>query len=67
MFLDEDYLEAMEYGMPPVSGWGMGIERVVSLLTGADNLRDVVFFPLLRPLEPGALDEDETATDEAPS
>ncbi|MCZ6572988.1 MAG: lysine--tRNA ligase [Planctomycetota bacterium] len=66
MFLDEDYLEAMEYGMPPVSGWGMGIERVVSLLTGADNLRDVVFFPLLRPLDPGALDEDETATDEAP-
>ncbi len=49
MFLDEDYLLAMEHGLPPVSGWGMGIERMAALLTGADSLREVVFFPLLRP------------------
>ncbi|KKS37196.1 MAG: Lysine-tRNA ligase [Parcubacteria group bacterium GW2011_GWD2_42_14] len=46
---DDDYVEAMEYGMPPISGWGMGLERIVALLTQQKNLRDVVMFPLLRP------------------
>jgi lysyl-tRNA synthetase class 2 len=46
---DDDYVEAMEYGLPPVSGWGMGVERMVALLTQQKNLRDVVLFPLLRP------------------
>jgi lysyl-tRNA synthetase class 2 len=49
MPMDEDYLLCMEYGMPPMSGWGMGIDRFVSLLTNSDNLRDVVLFPLMRP------------------
>jgi len=49
MEIDNDYVLCMEYGMPPISGWGMGIDRVVGLLTGVDNLRDVVLFPLLRP------------------
>ena len=49
--MDEDYLLAMEYGMPPVSGWGMGIDRIVTLLTNQENLRDVVFFPLMKPQE----------------
>jgi lysyl-tRNA synthetase class 2 len=39
----------MEHGMPPISGWGMGVDRVLALLTGQDNLRDVVLFPLMRP------------------
>jgi lysyl-tRNA synthetase class 2 len=47
--LDEDYLRCMEHGMPPMSGWGMGIERVVALLTAQDNLREVTLFPLLKP------------------
>jgi len=38
----------MEYGMPPISGWGMGIDRFCQLLTGSDNIRDVVLFPLMR-------------------
>ena len=46
---DEDYLTAMEFGMPPISGWGMGIDRFVALLTEAPNLRDVVWFPLMKP------------------
>jgi lysyl-tRNA synthetase class 2 len=50
MPVDEDYLTAMEFGMPPISGWGMGIDRIVALLTGAPNLRDVVWFPLMKPL-----------------
>ncbi|MFH1610934.1 MAG: lysine--tRNA ligase [Patescibacteria group bacterium] len=46
---DDDYITAMKYGMPPISGWGMGIERIITLLTNQTNLRDVVFFPLMRP------------------
>ena len=51
MVKDDEYVEAMEYGMPPISGWGMGLERKVALLTQQKNLRDVVMFPLLRPKE----------------
>ena len=51
---DDEYVKAMEYGMPPISGWGMGIDRIVALLTKQDNLRDVVLFPLVRP-EDGTL------------
>ncbi|MES2623049.1 MAG: lysine--tRNA ligase [Patescibacteria group bacterium] len=46
---DDEYVEAMEHGMPPMSGWGMGVERVVALLTNQPNLRDVILFPLLKP------------------
>jgi lysyl-tRNA synthetase class 2 len=49
MDMDEDYLLAMEHGMPPISGWGMGIDRFCALLTNVDNLRDVVLFPLMKP------------------
>ncbi|MEI7616226.1 MAG: lysine--tRNA ligase, partial [Actinomycetota bacterium] len=52
MSKDDDYVKAMEYGMPPISGWGMGIERIVALLTQQSNLRDVVLFPLMRPENP---------------
>jgi lysyl-tRNA synthetase, class II len=49
MDVDNDFLMAVEYGMPPISGWGMGIDRMVALITNASTLRDVVLFPLLRP------------------
>lgn len=49
MDIDQDFLMCMEYGMPPMSGWGMGVDRVVALLTNAQTLRDVILFPLLRP------------------
>ncbi|MBI5765786.1 lysine--tRNA ligase [Candidatus Falkowbacteria bacterium] len=46
---DDEYVEALEHGAPPISGWGMGVDRLVSLLTQQDNLRDVVLFPLMKP------------------
>ncbi len=51
MEMDYDYINAMEYGMPPISGWGMGVDRLVQLLTNSDNIKDVVLFPLMRPLD----------------
>ena len=51
MVMDMDYIEAMEYGMPPISGWGMGIDRVMQVLTGVPNIKDNILFPLMRPLE----------------
>lgn len=50
MPMDHDYISAMECGMPPISGWGMGIDRVVQLLTNSDNIKDIILFPLMRPL-----------------
>ena len=68
MEADDDYLTAMEHGMPPISGWGMGVDRVISILTGQENLRDVVLFPLLRPSgAEAAVDEERQAEDADPT
>lgn len=47
---DDEFIEALEYGCPPCSGWGMGIDRIVALLTAQENLRDVVLFPMMKPV-----------------
>merc|ERR1712112_160036 len=51
MFLDENFCTALEYGLPPTGGWGMGVDRLAMFLTDSNNIKEVLFFPAMKPEE----------------
>lgn len=59
MTIDYEYIKAMEYGMPPISGWGLGVDRFLQFLTNSYNIRDVVLYPLMKPRNKEEVDDEE--------
>lgn len=62
MIIDHDFIRSLEYGMPPTSGMGMGIDRLVMLMTGQSAIQEVLFFPQMRPEKVQARDKEEAFT-----
>lgn len=63
MFMDEGFCTSLEYGLPPTGGWGMGIDRLAMFLTDSNNIKEVLFFPAMKPEENKPKDETATTTE----
>ncbi|XP_018392992.1 PREDICTED: lysine--tRNA ligase [Cyphomyrmex costatus] len=67
--VDENFCTALEYGLPPTAGWGMGIDRLTMFLTDSNNIKEVLFFPQMKPDDPNknkeVTEDDETSNDSA--
>lgn len=62
MIIDQDFIRALEYGMPPTSGMGIGMDRLVMLMTGQTTIQEVLFFPQMRPEKTQRRDKEEAFT-----
>lgn len=63
--VDETFCTALEYGLPPTGGWGLGVDRLTMFLTDANNIKEVLLFPAMKPDDPNKLREtEETPTAE---
>eukprot|EP00096_Caligus_rogercresseyi_P013403 TRINITY_DN6059_c0_g1_i1.p1 TRINITY_DN6059_c0_g1~~TRINITY_DN6059_c0_g1_i1.p1 ORF type:complete len:540 (+),score=132.84 TRINITY_DN6059_c0_g1_i1:148-1767(+) len=63
MFMDENFCTALEYGLPPTAGWGMGIDRLAMFLTDSNNIKEVLFFPAMKPDDNKASNPQETPSE----
>ena len=63
MFIDQDFVRALEYGMPPTSGLGIGMDRLAMLLTEQDTIQEVLLFPTMKPISQPKGEEEEADSD----